>query len=64
MNGDEVVHFEVLDLQGRLIKGARLNPIMGAQTIDLGSPAAGTYYYRLVVNGIQKATGKLILVNE
>ena len=64
MNGDEVVHFEVLDLQGRLIKEAQLNPMMGAQTIDLGNPAAGTYYYRLVVNGIQKTTGKLILVNE
>ena len=64
MNGDENVYFKVVDVLGRTVSDARLDPSLTSQSIDLGNHATGTYYYRLMVNGTQKATGKLILVNE
>ena len=55
--------FQVVDIYGQLITEATLNPYLGAQTIDLKNNPSGVYYYRFFVNGIQKATGKIVLTH-
>ena len=55
--------FQVVDVYGRLITEATLNPLLGAQTIDMSSSPDGVYYYRFLINGLLKGTGKMLLVH-
>ena len=60
---NEQANFQVIDAYGRLITEVGLNPLQAMQALDLKAYPVGIYYYRYIINGEQKATGKIVLVN-
>ena len=55
--------FQVVDVYGKMVIEATLNPFLGMQTIDMNSSPAGVYFYRYIVNSILRGSGKMVLVH-
>jgi len=53
---------QITDLQGRLIEEVVLNPMLSFQQMDLSKQASGIYFYRFVVNGLTRYSGKIEVI--
>jgi hypothetical protein len=59
---DEEGKVQITDLQGRLIEEVVLNPMLSFQQMDLSKQANGVYFYRFVVNGLTRYSGKIEVI--
>jgi hypothetical protein len=53
---------QITDLQGRLIEEVILSPMLSFQQMDLSKQANGIYFYRFVVNGLTRYSGKIEVI--
>lgn len=59
--GTTSIYIQIFDLYGRELTNKSLDPYGTSGNVELNNYANGIYYYRFSVNGVQKASGKIML---